>query len=207
VSTALSIMLAIAGATAVLTAIAFANRASVVEDLDVGSFQSADDLVVLGAGLNGLTMIATIVLWLVWQFRHAKNAELLGKHDGLTAGWAIGGWFIPLAQYVLGPLQLLQSAKWSDPNAPGQGRVPGVLVAWWVLYAGQALVSISSGRFVIGGDNADSIDDLDDLQSADQMSAVSSVILLAAAICAIVMVRQLTRSQHEALAARGIPVV
>ena len=41
------------------------------------------------------------VVFIIWQFRHAKNAQVLGARGGLGPGWAIGGWFIPLANYVL----------------------------------------------------------------------------------------------------------
>ena len=42
----------------------------------------------------------TVVLWLIWQFRHAKNSELLGKHDGLGAGWAINQSLIAIGSGV-----------------------------------------------------------------------------------------------------------
>ena len=112
---------------------ALANRASAASRTAGSPFQEVTDADALAAGAAGLYLLAflaTIVLWMIWQYRFAKNAEALGKRDGLGAGWAIGGWFIPSANLVLGPLQLAQSAKASDPDAPpGQGRVPGILVA------------------------------------------------------------------------------
>lgn len=207
-TTALSILLGVAGVTALGVAFALANRASVLEDgfgADFGDVQDADDLASGTAGLYALALIATIVLWLIWQYRHAKNAEVLGKRDGLGAGWAIGGWFIPLANFVLGPLQLAQSAKWSDPDAPpGQGRVPGIVVAWWVLWVGQSLVGFGSGRFGFQ-DDLGGTTDLDEFRSADQLGSFGAVVTAAAAVVAIVMVNQLARRQRDALARRGLP--
>jgi hypothetical protein len=208
-ATALSILLGITGIAALAVAGALSNRASVLDDpfSDFQKVQDADDLAAATAGLYGLGLIATIVLWLIWQFRFAKNAEALGKRDGLGAGWAIGAWFIPLANFVLGPMQLQQSAKYSDPDAPpGQGRVPGVLIGWWILWVAQALVGVGSGRFGFGNEELNSVEDIEDFRSSDQLGAVGALVTAVAAVLAIVMVRKLSQRQHQALANRGMPV-
>ena len=52
-------------------------------------------------------MIAVFVLTIVWQWRLAKNHQLLGRPDtAFGPGWAIGAWFIPLANFVIPILQL-----------------------------------------------------------------------------------------------------
>lgn len=208
-ATALSILLAITAVLALAVAGALANRASVLEDgafSDIDEVTDADNLAAGTAGLYLLAFLATVVLWLVWHFRFAKNAEALGKRDGLSAGWAIGGWFIPLANLVLGPLQLHQSTKASDPDAPGgQGRVPGILIAWWVFLVAQTLISLGSGRFGSSGDAGQDID-LEEFRSADQLGSVGMFLTMVSAVLAVIMVRQISNRQRQAFANRGMPI-
>jgi hypothetical protein len=187
---------------------ALANRAAVLDDGFAANFddvQRADDLAVATAGLSLLAMLATMVLWLVWQYRHAQNAATLGARGGLGPGWAIAGWLIPLGSLVLGPLQLVQSARPSDPAAPGgRGSVPGVLYVWWLLWVGQTVVGLASGRFGFQQDDLSGTDDLEAFRSSDQVGSLGAFVLAAAAVAAIVMIGRLTARQREAFAQRGV---
>ena len=208
VATALWILLIVVAVAALAVAGALNNRATVLDDSGA-SFQDvtdSDDLAAGTAVIYILAFIATVVLWLIWQYRFAKNAEVLGKREGLGAGWAIGGWLIPIANLILGPLQLYQSAKWSDPESPGRpGRVPGLVIAWWVLWVGQGLIGFGSGRFGFSTEAGNDVD-IDEFRASDQLGSFGAVVTAAAAIVAIFMIRELTRRQREALAARGMTV-
>ena len=204
IAMALMILLAIAGVAALAVTAALSNRASVLDGAFVDQeLSDADDFAAVAFLLYVLALVATGVLWIIWQFRHAKNAEALGKRDGLGPGWAIGGWFVPLASAVIGPLQLQQSAKASDPD--GRGRVPGVLYVWWALWVVQALVGVGSGRFGLGSQVGDDVD-VEEFRSSDQLASFGMFVTAVAAVAAIVMVRQLTKRQREALASRGVSV-
>lgn len=207
VATALSILLGLTGLGALGVAGALFNRASVLEDgafSDFAEVQDADDLAAATGGIYVLLFIATVVLWMIWQYRHGKNAEALGKRDGLGAGWAIGGWFIPIANLVLGPLQLHQSARASDPDAPsGQGRAPGLVAVWWALWVAQGVIGFFSGRLGFTGDLGDDVD-LEEFRSSDQLGGVGALVTAAAAFVAIAMVRELSARQRRAFAQRGV---
>ena len=141
-------------------------------------------------------------MWIVWQHRHAKNARVLGQTEGLGPGWAIGGWFIPLGNFVLPQLQLKQAAEASDPS--GARKAPPVLVAWWVLWVvGGVAGSVTRNN---GTDEISSIDDIESFRTADQVGGASMLIVIAAAVAAVIMVRTLSARQHQSLAARGLPV-
>ena len=206
IATALQILLVIAGLSSLFVAGALANRVSVLEDGRFSDFQEvsdADDLAAGAAVLYLLALLATGIVWIIWQFRHAKNAEVLGKRDGLGAGWAIGAWFIPIGGAVLGPLQLFQSAKASDPE--GRGRVPGLVAVWWALWVAQSLIGAVSGRFGFNTDAGSDVD-IEEFRSSDQLGSVGAFVTAAAAIVAVVMVRQLTARQRQALANRGVTI-
>ncbi len=115
--------------------------------------QDADDAVGAGVGFFGLVALAIAVVFIIWQFRHAKNAERLAGPLPLGPGWAIGGWFIPLGNYVLPQLQLYRSAAASDPDAPPRaGKAPSIVSSGGCSsVAGSVLFSI--GRLMHPNDN------------------------------------------------------
>ena len=211
-ATAITVLLVISILLAVFAAAALIHRASVVDDLtgsfSIPSFQDikdADDQVKATIALLELAAVATGIVWIVWQYRFAKNAQALRGNYGLAAGWAIGGWFIPFAWLVLPQLQLFQAAKASDPDIPpGQssasGRAPASVAAWWVAYVlAGVLFSISSlmrpNENTFGG-----FSDIDRFARADRIGAFASLVLIIAAVIAIVMVRALSDRQTRAAA-------
>ena len=144
-SVALTVLLPVAALAALVAAMTAFYRATVMSDLPNRLFtsdvQDADDAVGGGVGFFVIVLVATGIVFIIWQFRHAKNAERLAGRLPLPAGWAIGGWFIPVGNYVLPELQLYRSAAASDPNAPPpNGKAPGIVLWWWVLFAAAGLL-------------------------------------------------------------------
>lgn len=207
-STALLVLLIVSSLAAIFVVAAFFHRASVVDDLTNSTFrevQDADDTVSGAVGLFGFALLATGVVWIIWQFRYAKNAERLRGNYGLSSGWAIGGWFIPFGWFVLPELQLFQAARASDPDLPaGQpasaGRAPSSLVPWWILLD-LAWLFFSFGRATRPSDSElRSFADLDNFVRADRISGVSAILFIAAGVVAIFVVRACTDRQNRALA-------
>src|SRR5438105_10172089 len=65
---------------------------------DVAS--SDDRLRALGV-IGILFLIATIVVWLIWQYRTHANLRALGAGNlRFAPGWVVGWWFIPFANVV-----------------------------------------------------------------------------------------------------------
>lgn len=210
-SVALTILLVVAALVAIFGAVAFFNRADLLDrslGLNPPSFGEADDadsLVAGSMGLYMLTLLATGVVFVIWQYRHAKNAQALGVTGGLGPGWAIGGWFIPLANYVLPGIQLFQSSRGSSRERKGAG----IVIAWAIVFGlGSVLFSAS----ILGNDTdaegnivIESRQDVEDAASSDRTAGAGMVVIVAAAIVATVMVRQLTNRQAEAYASMPQP--
>jgi uncharacterized membrane protein len=204
------ILLAVCALVAIFGAAEFFHRASVVDDftgfsgVSVQDVQDADNGAGAAVVLSGMALLAAGVVWIIWQFRHAKNAQILRGNYGLSAGWAIGGWFVPLGNYVLPQLQLFQAAKASDPDLPpGQppaaGRAPTIVPIWWVV------TDLAWLLFAIGGTTRPSnselnFSNLDRFVRADRIAGFSFLLMLIAAVLAIVVVRSLTERQTRALA-------
>jgi len=209
-TTALTIMLALEALVAVAAAVALFNRASVVDRVDflsptfadIQDIKDADGQVTGSLSVFFVLALAIAVVWIVWQFRHAKNAQAIRGDTGLGPGWAIGGWFIPLGNYVLPQLQLFQAAKASDPDlGPGQpagsGKAPSSVIAWWVLLD----VAVVLLGFGTQAQPSRAVEDPDKFSSAERVYGVSMLAFVAAAIIGILMVRALAARQARAGAA------
>ena len=219
---ALLVLLVLGALTQVGAAAARFNRADLLKtvgdspfgaDVSFQELVDADDAVTALSGLHFLLLVAIGVVLIIWQFRHAKNAEVLGATGGLGPGWAIGGWFVPLANLVLPVLQMFQSSKASDVAARQQGRPPkgSALVLVWGVVWGLGLVLLGAGGALAPAGEDVQFDnfeqDVRDLESSDRSAAAGHIILIPAAILAIVMTQSLTKKQTAAFATTTPPSV
>lgn len=198
--TALSWLLGLEAVTSLLVIIAIGNRLSVIDRAQAGtaSFteaQDADDFVTAASVVFVAVAIAVLVTMIVWQWRSAKNAEALGRVDlRLTPGWSIGGWFIPVANFVI-PVRVMQDLWQSgDPDAtrrtPWQALRRSTLVGWWwALFLAGALIARTNN-----GDGST----LDEIRTSNQIALASQVCFAAAAVLAIFVVQSITRRQEAA---------
>ncbi|TDC49920.1 DUF4328 domain-containing protein [Jiangella ureilytica] len=192
--TALTVLLGVAALIGLVTVVASGVRIRVVGDFIAGSadverLDAADDLVVISGWLWILIVLAIAPVFIVWQYRHARNARVLGS-TSWGPGWAIGGWFIPIANFVLPVRQLWVASKFSDPRQNGAG----IVIAWGITWAITTTVSRAAGR--------QETNTLEDFRSMDTTSLVGGVLGIAAAGLAILMVRELTRKQETMLSER-----
>ncbi|RIQ12651.1 DUF4328 domain-containing protein [Jiangella rhizosphaerae] len=208
--TALTVLFVVMSLVSLLSIAAYAGRIGYVSDvlesggIDPSRAEDADAFVGVAAVLWLLLFLATAVVFIVWQYRHAANARLLGAQGGVSSpGWAIGGWFIPLANLVIPAINVYSNAQTSDTQgrhgAADERRGSAIVVVWAVCWGLAA--SLERGAQASVPDEL-SADYLDRLKSADGLSLAANIGYIAAAVLAIVMVRTLTRRQEAALAAR-----
>lgn len=140
-----------------------------------------------------VAVVVTGIVFVLWFYRLVKNLAVAGRWRGGSIGMAAGGWFIPVANFVI-PVQYVNQAwKASDD---GTGRGSGPIAVWWTFW-----VAAGALRFVASGidPRRDDINllnffaKLDDYKNARTVSAVAFGLLVLAAILAIVVVEQLTR--------------
>ncbi len=212
--TVLFVIIALVDAANAATRMSRANLlADVIDDpvsVPPQELFDADDAVAATGGLHLLTALALVVVFIIWQYRHAKNAETLGVRGGLGPGWAIGGWFIPLANFVLPGVQLFQSSKGSDVEARRAGRAPkgaGIIIGWAIALGLGAALLFGSGGLVSADEQGnaviETVDDVEDAESSDRMAAFGSMVFVVAALLGIAMVRSLTDKQMKAYAEVG----
>ena len=212
-SVALLVLLILVALAEVGAAGARFNRADLIDEIVSSPLSAseqeaidADNAVAALSGLHGLLLLSIAVVFIIWQFRHAKNAEMLGARGGLGPGWAIGGWFVPLANFVLPSVQIFQSSKASDVAARQQSRRPkgsGLVVIWGVVFGLGVLLLMGSGALAPSSDDegdfvVNSFEDLENVADSDRSAASGHIVLIGAAILGAVMVRRLTKKQTDA---------
>ena len=117
-------------------------------DFDEAAVRSAGDITeALGSpgtvlGLAMMAMLLGSVLLIIWMYQAHRAAGSRGA-TGTTwsPGWAIGSWFIPIANLVLPKLVVGEIDRMSHPDAGPEPiedrwkRVPAMMVGhwWWAL--------------------------------------------------------------------------
>jgi hypothetical protein len=80
--------------------------------------------------LPSLIAQATIVIWLIWQHQATANLWARG-YQGLhiRPGWAVGWWFIPVANLAMPLVAMLELDRRSTLD--GRPRKASALLGWW----------------------------------------------------------------------------
>ena len=103
-----------------------------------------------------LFQVATIVAWLVWQYRAVRRLHTLGI-EGLrfSPKAAVGWWLVPIANLVLVFQAMVELWKGSDPRARRvnwkSGPTPKLLVAWWAALLASRVISGTAGATAVVG--------------------------------------------------------
>jgi hypothetical protein len=151
------------------------------------------------ASVLAAVALATLVLHIIWAWRSAHNARALGRVGArLGPGWAIGAWFIPLANFVL--VYIVFSDLWrsSDPDrerGDGWRRLPGspLVRIWTVAYIGGVALTLAATGLAVGG--------VTGVETTRALLVVGAVLGAIGTVLSIVVVRDITARQ-EVLQAR-----
>jgi Domain of unknown function (DUF4328) len=154
--------------------------------------------------LSGLVSIAIFVLLIIWLYRAAKNNEALGRQNPrLGAGWAIGGWFIPIAWWVIPFIIMDDVWRGSDPSIPRDDpgwRRSSTLGAIWAWLVTAVILSIPSAIASSTGDVR--ADEPEKVRRDDVLRIIGALAAIAAAVLAIVVTRRIAARQEECLRAQ-----
>ena len=143
--------------------------------------------------LASVSLVATGVLWVIWQYRAAK--QVTGR-TRRSAGWHAGSWFVPIISLWF-PYQNI-SDLW---RAVGRTR-PSWQIIWWLLWVvSNVFIQLSSRIYTTA-------EDLEQFRVAMWMSIAGEILLLAAAPLAWLIIRGITQGilQRSAVSVHS-PVV
>jgi Domain of unknown function (DUF4328) len=154
--------------------------------------------------LSGLVALAIFVLLIIWLYRAAKNNEALGRQNPrLGPGWAIGGWFIPLANFVIPFIIMDDVWRGADPSlARGDPnwRRSSTLRAIWAWLVTAVIFTIPSSIASSTGDVR--ADEPEKVRRDDILRIIGAVGAIVAAVLAILVTRRIAARQEECLQAQ-----
>lgn len=213
-STTLVVLFGVAIPSLILLLVARGDQYGVIGDMLDGSFVSvkdlddADDFYTGAAAIYFCLMVAIVVVWAIWFRRLRLNAEVFapGQHR-FSSGWAAGSWFTPVVNLWF-PKQIANDIwRASSPQGPHNVR-RGLLNGWWVTWI-VGLVANAVGtiryntlRSKVESDSyqpslSEARSDLDDLHGILALDMFAVVVFIAAAILALLLVRQITAMQEQ----------
>jgi hypothetical protein len=205
--TSLLVLLGGGISAAVLCGVALGNRLRVLDRMEDGTATlndatRADDFVQATAALLVVIAITTGIVWIVWQWRAAKNVEAYASYGTrFSPTWSIWGWIIPCASLVIPVLTLNDLWRASEPSTSvqfaGKRRGSVLIGVWWAAF----LIASFAGRGLSTGSD-DSDVTIASVRSADQTALFGMVLTITAAILAMFVVVQLT-DRLEAMRAAG----
>ncbi|CAL9342625.1 hypothetical protein C1708_01840 [Streptomyces sp. DH-12] len=171
-------------------------------DVDMGAVDRADTAVASSSLLYLIGVVGTATLFIIWFHRVRHNAEVFAPDtQRRTPGWAIGGWFIPLANLWIprGIARDVLRASQPDPYA-SELRHHRLLNAWWGMW-------IASNLFDrLASEKYDAAEDPQAVHDAAGWLMAGSVLDLVSAVLALLFVRRLTAAQNaKAMAGSAFP--
>lgn len=144
-----------------------------------------------------LLMLFTIVFFSMWIYRAAANIVAAGTVGfDYTPGWAVGWYFVPLAN-LYNPYPAMRQI-WNASHG-GQGdqleRPAGLLAIWWGTWLLANIASITSIRLTINPASPA------EFETGLQIGIFASLVSLALYPAAYRLVERITKAQQERLTA------
>lgn len=147
-------------------------------------------------------LIATGVVWFLWQARTSKNARALGA-EFMEFGPNAWGWFFCPVVNLWRPLNVI-SELWRV-TAPEQGKArergdfsplvaPSWFMGWWLPWIGAGFVTQASAFLAR---------DPDTMQASGQFEVAANILVMIAGVFAIRMVRLINQRERERAATQS----
>lgn len=202
--TALTVLLPLNAATGVMFGFAALRRGRLLDEIidsrvateqQFAEIDAADSFVFTSLLINNGALLVTGVVFIVWFWRLAKNAQLLNAEKAPSPGWTIGSWFIPLFQLWLPALNLVRADRASDRQQPGNNRA--IIACWAIAFDIAFVASRILGR--LQPSEPATLDEARLFVTIDRSAMFAELAWVTAAVLAVVMVRRLTQRQRAAL--------
>lgn len=191
--------------TRALTALSSAAQIASGAAASAGADESeltALDLFSAAAGLLYLIVfIPTVVLFCVWLYRAYRNLAALGNPKPAlqhSPGWAVGSFFVPIANLFIPYRAVRETWAKSDPAAPDETYVapvapsaPAAMNLWWGFWVAANIVDNAAFRLTLNAKSPSA------RAAAEWVGAAGDVLAIVAAGLAIAVVREISRRQEE----------
>ncbi|QDN80004.1 DUF4328 domain-containing protein [Streptomyces sp. S1A1-7] len=150
----------------------------------------ADSVMAAVGVVQVASLVATVVVYLVWFHRVRINAEVFDPfgHE-MGRAWTGWGWFVPVVNLWF-PRRIMLNT-WDASRPAGTRTSHGLVNAWWVMWT----ITLFVGR--AGFESYRKAETATDLYVAVGDVLFADVTGVVAAVLAILVVLRLTRMQNE----------
>ncbi|MER7767112.1 DUF4328 domain-containing protein [Kitasatospora sp. NPDC096140] len=174
------------------------DLATDTELVDDATLNAVDQLRDNASTIHMLVLVASGAAFITWFYRVRVNAETLDPHGHrYRRGWAIGGWFTPVAALWF-PRQIAGDIWQAGARPDGSGVRPPLpqtlLNLWWGTFLAAGVVDRIGAQYNAKAEFPDTYQ-----QSVLWLTA-SDLLEVAAAVFAVLMVRKLTGMQEQRFA-------
>ncbi|MER5810114.1 DUF4328 domain-containing protein [Streptomyces sp. NPDC002033] len=195
-----AVLLGVAALTAVLGTAADLYTWSLMKDVRADPFkvaqstlEGADVLTSLAGGFQGLALLATAVVFVIWFHRVRVNGQIFNPGAFTrSSGWAIGAWFIPVGNLFLPygiAAQTWAASVQLGPDGSFRRYSTAPLTAWWVLWVLSRVLDAVGTALGSRAENPEA------LGTVSALGAFTGLTSVAAAVMGIVFVLKLTALQ------------
>jgi hypothetical protein len=136
------------------------------------------------ASLAPLLSIATIVVWLIWQHRVTRNVWAKGIRITTSPGWAVGWWFVPLANLFMPAVSVQHVYR---ASAGEQKHSAWLVTGWWLAWMAPTLVFIPAVFVKILAPIVDGLTKTSNAQQATTIDLSSSMHAIAPWLIALAL--------------------
>ena len=188
--TALYIVLAVVSIGSGLAEIELIQRMERGESITIEAATANDNRQAVVAFIYFITYLALAVAFLKWIYRAAENLAVIHPAEQLVSpGWAVGWWFIPIAN-LWKPYQVMTAIwKGSDPNS---SPAPRIILIWWCVWLLSDLMALISDISINFDDLA-----IEELIRFGQLGVVADALSIVAAVLLFYLVRRIGINQTE----------
>ncbi|MEV7278462.1 DUF4328 domain-containing protein [Streptomyces sp. NPDC093111] len=142
---------------------------------------------------QGLLLLATAVVFIVWMFRVRGNADVWAPDLQRRAkGWMIAGWVVPIVSFWFprGLIVDIWRASRAEPYGPDRRGEFVLINLWWLFFLVGRITAEVGARMFDGPATVDA------LVEATGWILAGDALDIVAAVLAILLVRRLTSMQH-----------
>ena len=162
-----------------------------------GTIVTAIQIMHIVAVASVVAYVVTSVAFLFWCHQTTGNSRLLTEHPlDVTAGWAVGWWFVPIAN-LFKPLAMIRqnynlAVRRMDRTVPVRSGSTPELVGWW--WAAWVICSI--GSRVVSRLHQHEVMDSNIVAGLRYANSLCTIVV---AILAIQVVQRISNGQHRGL--------
>ncbi|HEX5542115.1 MAG TPA: DUF4328 domain-containing protein [Micromonospora sp.] len=183
-----------------------AERALRADDPELLNLAAASELIVALPSLA--VYLAAAVLVIVWFYRARVNLDAFpGAGPTMAAGWAIGGWFVPFANFVIPCRVMANLAR----DSLWRARTPVLVGVWWAAWLFSQCggwASLSDTRAydalpseIYGPDDYQAY--VDYYSDSLQRGLPGTVAIVVAGVALIMLIRQISDAQQARIDRSG----